>query len=119
MNWLSCQIFGISKQALDFVRDVRILHPRLPAENFEKSVIYSHPLWSLACIGIRDQFCFGELRSVARIFYPLLARKSSGIAQILHDFFFLPEYGHLKNYTARGSSPPPRTPMLACPEGSD
>ena len=28
INWLSCQIFGISKQALDFVRDWKILHPR-------------------------------------------------------------------------------------------
>ena len=27
-NWLSCQIFGISKQALDFVRDANIFHPR-------------------------------------------------------------------------------------------
>ena len=26
--WLSCQIFGISKQALDFVRDGKILLPR-------------------------------------------------------------------------------------------
>ena len=25
INWLSCQIFGISKQALDFVRDGKIL----------------------------------------------------------------------------------------------
>ena len=28
LNWLSCQIFGISKQALDFVRDGEILRPR-------------------------------------------------------------------------------------------
>ena len=36
---------------------------------------------------IRDQFRLGGLRSVARIFYPLLAQKSSGFARILHDFF--------------------------------
>ena len=28
INWLSCQIFGISKQALYFVRDGKILRPR-------------------------------------------------------------------------------------------
>ena len=41
-----------------------------------------------AHIGVRDQFRLGGLRSVARIFYPLLARKSSGFARILHDFVF-------------------------------
>ena len=30
----------------------------------------------------------GGLRSLARIFYPLLARKSTGFARILHDFLF-------------------------------
>ena len=30
INWLSCQIFGISKQALDFVKFC------IPDENFEK-----------------------------------------------------------------------------------
>ena len=38
-------------------------------------------------IGVRDQFRVGGLRSVARIFSPLLARKSSGFARILPDFF--------------------------------
>ena len=38
-------------------------------------------------IGVRDQFRLGGLRSVARIFSQLLARKSSGFAQILPDFF--------------------------------
>ena len=38
-------------------------------------------------IGVRDQFHLGGLRSVARIFSPLLARKSSGFARILPDFF--------------------------------
>ena len=32
-------------------------------------------------IGVRDQFRLGGLRSVARIFYPLLARKSSGLPE--------------------------------------
>ena len=52
---------------------------------------------------IRDQFRLGGLRSVARIFSPLLARKSSGFARILHEF--LPENGYLK--TSRGLQPPP------------
>ena len=38
-------------------------------------------------IGVRDQFRLGGLRPVARIFSPLLARKSSGFARILPDFF--------------------------------
>ena len=33
----------------------------------------------------RTSFVQGGLRSVARIFYPLLARKLSGFARILHD----------------------------------
>ena len=66
-------------------------------------------------IGVRDQFHLGGggLRSVARIFYPLLARKSSGFARILHGFF-VPENCHLKN--SRGctpsASPPPPPPRL-------
>ena len=28
ITWLSCQIFGISNQAVDFVRDEKILRPR-------------------------------------------------------------------------------------------
>ena len=70
----------------------------------------------LRSIGVRDHFRLGGLRSVARIFSPLLARKSSGFARILHDFFFffLPENGYLKIPGGGGSSPrpPPRTPML-------
>ena len=65
-------------------------------------------------IGVRDQFRLGGLRSVARIFSPLLARKSSGFARILPDF--LPEYGYFEN--SRGAAappppppPPPRTPI--------
>ena len=42
-------------------------------------------------IGVWDQFRLGGLRSVARIFSLLLARKSSGFARILHDFFFGPK----------------------------
>ena len=41
---------------------------------------------SCSYIGVRDQFRLGRLRSVARIFSPLLARKSSGFARILPDF---------------------------------
>ena len=71
-------------------------------------------------IGVRDhgdQFRLGGLRSVARIFSPLLARKSSGFARILPDF--LPEYGYFENSGGGGGLQPPppqpplpRTPML-------
>ena len=65
-------------------------------------------------MGVRDQFRLGGLRSVAWIFSPLLARKSSGFVRILH--YFLPEYGYVKN--SRGvcspPPPPPRTPMNVC-----
>ena len=66
-------------------------------------------------IGIRDEFRSGGLKSLARIFFPLIARKSSGFARILPDFF-LPENGYLKN--SRGAaapfpiSPMGRTPMV-------
>ena len=68
-------------------------------------------------MGVRDQFRLGGLRSVARIFSPLLARKSSGFARILHDFFFWPEYGYLKYSRGGGGQPappppPPRTPRV-------
>ena len=46
--------------------------------------------FSLLLMGVRDQFRLGGLRSVARIFFPLLARKSNGFARILQDFFFCP-----------------------------
>ena len=39
-------------------------------------------------IGVRDQFRLGGLRSVARIFYPLLARKSSGLPEYYMIFFW-------------------------------
>ena len=42
----------------------------------------------LFIIGVRDQFRLRGLRSVAQIFYPLLAQKSSGFAWILHLFSF-------------------------------
>ena len=54
-------------------------------------------------MGVQNQFRLRGLRSVARIFFPLLARKSSGFARIVHDL--LPEYGYLKN--SRGLQPPP------------
>ena len=41
-------------------------------------------LWlaNQANLGVREQFRLGGLRSVARIYSPLLARKSSGFARI-------------------------------------
>ena len=46
-----------------------------------------------------------SFRSVARIFSPLLARKSSGFARILPDF--LPEYGYFENSRGAAAPPPP------------
>ena len=74
----------------------------------------------LLTIGVRDQFCLGGLRSIARIFDPLLARKSSGFARILHDFFFARKWlvDNSREGGGGGASapssppPPPRTHML-------
>ena len=66
-----------------------------------------------AFIGVRDEFCSEGLKALARIFFPLLARISSGFARILCDL--LPKNGYLKN--SRGAaallSPMARTPMPA------
>ena len=64
-------------------------------------------------IGERDEFRSGwggGVKSLARIFSPLLARKSSGFARILLAFW--PENDYLKNY--RGATAPSlmhRAPM--------
>ena len=61
--------------------------------------------------GVRGQFRLGGLRSVARIFYPLLARKSSGFARILHDFF-CPNMAIWKILgSGLAARPPPRKPI--------
>ena len=52
---------------------------------------------------------FRGLKSLARIFFPLLARKSSGFVRILPDFF-LPENGYLKNSGGGGGLQPPSAP---------
>ena len=81
------------------------------------------PVWRIWCGAnsnrvhrrIRDQFRLGGLRSVAPIFSPLLARKSSDFALILHAF--LPENGYLKKLKGAAAPPPPHpphTPMIAC-----
>ena len=75
--------------------------------------------WTNRSIGVRDQFRLGGLRSVARIFSPLLARKSSGFARILLDFFFARICLFEKIQGGGGGAaapsppppPPPRTPM--------
>ena len=62
---------------------------------------------SILIIGVWDQFRLGGGGGrglVARILYPLLARKSSGFARMI--FFFLPENGYLKN--SMGEPPSPR-----------
>ena len=76
-----------------------------------KLVKFSKCLYSLS-IGVRNQFRLGGLRSVARIFFPLHARKSSGFARILPDV--LPEYGYLEyleyGYIPGGLQPPSPPP---------
>ena len=70
-------------------------------------------------IGVRDQFRLGGLRSVARTFYPLLARMC--FAQILHDFFFCPKMAIWKilggSLQPSPPPPPPRPSRLVrlCP----
>ena len=102
-----------------------IIKPSLGLYRVYDNKSYTFLIWGIFCgscsqqkelalviIGIRDQFRLGGRRSVARIFSPLLARKSSGFAQILQDFFiyFFAENRYLKN--SRAPPPPPRTPML-------
>ena len=74
-----------------------------------------HHCISRACRGVRDHFRVGGggLRSVARIFFPLLARKSSGFARILHDFF-CPKMAICKipGGCSPPSPPPPRLVRL-------
>ena len=56
---------------------------------------------------------FRGLRSVARIFYPLLAWKSSGFAQILHDFCPKMAIWEIsRGLQPPSPPPPPRMPML-------
>ena len=76
-----------------------------------KPLLCTH-LWSATGIGVWDHFCLGGLRSVARIFSPLLARKSSGFARILHDFFFARKwlFEKLQGGCSPPPPPPPRTP---------
>ena len=68
-------------------------------------------------IGVRDEFRSGVLKSLARIFFPLLAQKLSGFARILPDF--LPENGYLKNSGGGGGGGggwlQPPTPMARTP----
>ena len=75
---------------------------------------WRQPMLQHRTIGVRDQFRLGGLRSVARIFSPLLARKSSGFARILPDF--LPEYGYFENSRGGGCSPPPPRLVRLCIE---
>ena len=59
-------------------------------------------------IGIRDQFRLGGLRSVARIFSPLLARKSSGFARILPNF--IARIWLFEKFQGGGGCSPPAPP---------
>ena len=80
----------------DFDKVWRAMTTLLPmCEHYTRTCTYNH-------IGVRDEFRSGGLKSLARIFFPLLAQKSGGFARILPEF--LPENGYLKNY--RGGSPP-------------
>ena len=50
--------------------------------NFLRCQLCSKSICVFGTMGVRDQFRLGGLMSVARIFSPLLARKSSGFARI-------------------------------------
>ena len=77
--------------------------------------------WSVGCLDsdlIDEHWCTGPvsfggggLKSLTQIFSPLLARKSSGFAQIL--LAFMPENGYLKN-SGGGGSAAPLVPYLLC-----
>ena len=61
---------------------------------------------------------FKELRSVALIFSPLLARKLNGFVRILNVVllcFVLPENGYLKNYSGGGGGGLHPHPSLTLP----
>ena len=57
-------------------------------------------------ITIRDEFRLRGLKSLARIFFPLLARKSSGFARILPDLF----YPKIAIWKILGGLQPPSAP---------
>ena len=76
----------------------------LPLFSVQHTGLFHH--WFLLIISVRDKFRSGGLKSLARIFFPLLALKSSGFARILPDF--LPENGYLNNC---GKAAAPLSPM--------
>ena len=111
--WCSCDIYPSPETQNDLWFFARVMYSNYYL-SFKLVLIKIN---TCTHMGVRDQFRLGGLRSVARIFSPLLARKSSGFAWILHDFF-LPEYGDFY-INSRGAAappappppPPPRTPM--------
>ena len=77
INWISCQIFRISKQALDFVRDGEILRPRWkiwkkcqflttpPLENgLVQEILHLGNLWRTKFLVTSDSFHGRESISV-------------------------------------------------------
>ena len=77
INWLSCQIFGMSKQALGFVRDGKISHPgwkfskkcnfltTLPLENgLVQDLLCLKNLWRTKFVVTFDGFHGSESLSV-------------------------------------------------------
>ena len=112
LNW--CVALELRLQSTDGFKVQIILKPLGEARSALNLTENSQGLIKFDFMGIRDQFPLGGLRSVARIFSPLLAQTSSGFARILNDFlFFLPENGYLKN--ARGATAPPPPPPTPPP----
>ena len=62
--------------------------------------------YSLVCLGVRDQFRLGELRSVVRILIHCLPENQVVLPEY-YMIFFSSENGHLKNYRGVSPQPPP------------
>ena len=112
-----CLNAGLSRSIGCYKKRVSVMHISFfttvnrKNEDWAPCLVFLH-----SSIDVRDQFHLGGLRSAAaRIFYPLLARKSLWFC--LNITWFLPgKNGYLNNY--RGLQPPPltippppRTPM--------
>ena len=100
----SLECFGTETESTCILTELRIV-----ISSFECIInLYHFP--SCMSICVQDQFCSGGggLNSLARIFSPLLARKSSGFARIL--LALLPENCYLKTWGGGGAATVPLAP---------
>ena len=80
-------------------------HTVLISLYFDRNAMHE---WTCLCIGVREQFRLGG-RSVARILYLLLARKSSGLP-VYYMIFFLARILLFDKFSGGFSPPPPPAP---------